>query len=75
MYRLLGYIKPYSKTLLPLSIVAVLVATAIRLIVPILTGVYTLDHAIANKDTNLLIIVSKNYVEGKIERRKYIKLI
>jgi ATP-binding cassette, subfamily B, multidrug efflux pump len=55
MYRLLGYIKPYSKTLLPLSIIAVVVATAIRLIVPILTGVYTLDHAIANKDTNLLI--------------------
>ncbi|WP_078547418.1 ABC transporter ATP-binding protein [Litchfieldia alkalitelluris] len=55
MYRLLSYMKPYTKTLLPLAIIAVLIATAVRLIVPILIGVYTIDHAIADKDTNLLI--------------------
>jgi ATP-binding cassette, subfamily B, multidrug efflux pump len=55
MVRLLSYMKPYSKNFLPLSLLAVIIATAVRLIVPILIGVYTLDHAIANKDTNLLI--------------------
>ncbi|MFS0861312.1 ABC transporter ATP-binding protein [Fredinandcohnia sp. 179-A 10B2 NHS] len=57
MSRLLGYMKPYSKNLLPLSIVMVLITTAVRLIAPILIGKYALDHAIANKDTNLLIIL------------------
>ncbi|MBD8068470.1 ABC transporter ATP-binding protein [Bacillus sp. PS06] len=55
MFRLFSYMKPYSKTLLPLAFLAVIITTAIRLIVPILIGVYTLDHAIANKDTNLLV--------------------
>ncbi|MFT4415187.1 ABC transporter ATP-binding protein [Fredinandcohnia humi] len=55
MARLLGYMKPYSKRLLPLSIIMVLVTTAVRLVTPILIGKYTLDHAIAQKDTNLLI--------------------
>ncbi|WP_010282846.1 ABC transporter ATP-binding protein [Bacillus timonensis] len=57
MIRLLGYMKPYSKNLLPLSIIMVLLTTAVRLIAPILIGKYTIDHAIANKDTNLLIIL------------------
>lgn len=57
MSRLLGYMKPYSKNLLPLSILMVLITTAVRLIAPILIGKYALDHAIANKDTNLLIIL------------------
>ncbi|WP_077617662.1 ABC transporter ATP-binding protein [Bacillus sinesaloumensis] len=57
MARLLGYMKPYSKNLLPLSIIMVLLTTAVRLIAPILIGKYAIDHAIANKDTNLLIIL------------------
>ncbi|WP_156142317.1 ABC transporter ATP-binding protein [Rossellomorea aquimaris] len=54
LYRLLTYLKPYSKKLLPLSIITVLITTAVRLIVPILIGVYTLDKAIRQKDSNLL---------------------
>ncbi len=54
MFRLLSYMKPYSKNLLPLAFLAVIIGTAIRLIVPALIGVYTLDHAIANRDTSLL---------------------
>lgn len=57
MLRLLGYMKPYSKNLLPQAIIMVLLTTAVRLIAPILIGKYTIDHAIANKDINLLIIL------------------
>ncbi|WP_026692198.1 ABC transporter ATP-binding protein [Peribacillus kribbensis] len=55
MIRLLGYIKPYSKNLLPQAIFMVLLTTAVKLIVPTLIGVYTLDHALKNKDMNQLI--------------------
>ncbi|SMQ84943.1 putative ABC transport system ATP-binding protein/ATP-binding cassette, subfamily B [Bacillus sp. OV166] len=54
MLRLLLYLKPYVKNLLPLSFAAVIISTAIRLIIPILIGVYTLDRAIIEKDTTLL---------------------
>ncbi|MEC3606908.1 ABC transporter ATP-binding protein [Bacillus glycinifermentans] len=47
MWRLLKYLKPYRKNLLPLSF----------LTVPILIGVYALDKAIAGKDMNLLLIL------------------
>lgn len=57
MLRLLGYMKPYSKNLLPLAIIMVLMTTAVRLIAPILIGKYTIDHAIANKDTDLLLVL------------------
>ncbi|WP_062105271.1 ABC transporter ATP-binding protein [Bacillus niameyensis] len=46
LYRLLDYLKPYSKNLLPASIITVLITTAIRLIIPILIGVHALDKAI-----------------------------
>lgn len=49
MSRLIGYLKPYSKRLLPASIIAVLISTAVRLIIPILIGVYALDKAINEK--------------------------
>ncbi|MGN1401878.1 MAG: ABC transporter ATP-binding protein [Bacillus sp. (in: firmicutes)] len=55
MLRLLSYLKPYSKNLLPLSFMAVIVTTAIRLIIPILIGVYVLENAIMGKDSELLI--------------------
>lgn len=57
MGRLFSYLKPYSKTLLPLSFLTVIIGTIVRLVVPILIGVYTLDYAIANKDMNLLTIL------------------
>ncbi|MFD1777723.1 ABC transporter ATP-binding protein [Fredinandcohnia salidurans] len=57
MLRLLSYMKPYSKSLLPLAIIMVLLTTAVRLIAPILIGKYTIDHAIANKDTDLLLVL------------------
>ena len=66
MWRLLQYLKPYAKTLLPLSFMTVIISTAIRLIIPILIGVYTLDSAIIEKDTtllmNLVFIISGLYV-------------
>jgi ATP-binding cassette, subfamily B, multidrug efflux pump len=57
MVRLFSYIKPYKRKLLPLSILMVIVTTAVRLIIPILIGVYTLDKAIVNKDTELLVLL------------------
>lgn len=54
MLRLLTFIKPYSRTLLPGSIIAMLVSTIIRLIVPILIGKVIIDVAIANKDFTML---------------------
>ncbi|MGG3573084.1 ABC transporter ATP-binding protein [Bacillus gobiensis] len=57
MWRLLKYLEPYKKRLLPLSFITVLIGTFVRLAVPILIGVYTLDQAILEKDTNLLIVL------------------
>ncbi|MCM3178436.1 ABC transporter ATP-binding protein [Cytobacillus horneckiae] len=57
MLRLFSYMKPYGKGLLPLSIMMVLINTAIRLVIPIIIGVYTLDKALVDKDMSLLIIL------------------
>ncbi|MFO1445731.1 ABC transporter ATP-binding protein [Bacillus sp. Bva_UNVM-123] len=57
MMRLFSYMKPYRKNLLPLSILMVLLNTSVRLIIPIIIGVYTLDKALINKDSKLLIIL------------------
>lgn len=54
IWRLLIYLKPYSKTYLLGSIVAMLVSTIIRLLVPILIGKVAIDIAISNKDTTML---------------------
>lgn len=54
IWRLLTYLKPYSKTYLPAAIIAMLVSTAIRLIVPILIGKVAIDVAIKNKDMTFL---------------------
>ncbi len=54
MWRLLGYLKPYSKSLVPLSIIVVLITTAIRLFIPVIIGVYILEQAITEKNSNLL---------------------
>ncbi|WP_082234331.1 ABC transporter ATP-binding protein [Halobacillus massiliensis] len=55
MVRLLQYVKPYSRTLIPISIIAMLVSTLVRLVVPILIGRVAIDVAIADGNTNLLI--------------------
>ncbi|CAM3759387.1 ABC transporter ATP-binding protein [Mesobacillus thioparans] len=54
MLRLFSYMIPYNKTLVPLSIVMVLITTAVRLVIPILIGIYTLDRAVKNKDATML---------------------
>lgn len=55
MSRLISYLKPYSKRLLPASIITVLISTAVRLIIPILIGIYALDKAITErKDISML---------------------
>ncbi|MCY8103693.1 ABC transporter ATP-binding protein [Bacillus mojavensis] len=54
MWRLLSYVKPYRKTILPLSFLTVLIGTAVKLVIPILIGVYVLDQAITAKNSELL---------------------
>ncbi|MGM8214310.1 ABC transporter ATP-binding protein [Bacillaceae bacterium W0354] len=53
--RLLQFVKPYAKTVLPIAVIAMLVSTAVRIIVPILIGRIAFDVAIPEHDTNLLI--------------------
>ncbi|MCA0990049.1 ABC transporter ATP-binding protein [Pseudalkalibacillus hwajinpoensis] len=55
MSRLLGYMDPYKKNLLPKAIISMLLSTAVRLIVPIFIGVLLFDHAIKNQNQTLLI--------------------
>ncbi|WP_423409891.1 ABC transporter ATP-binding protein [Heyndrickxia sp. MSNUG] len=55
MSRLFSYMLPYKASLVPLSIAMVLITTAVRLVIPILIGIYTLDRAVKNKDANMLI--------------------
>src|SRR5690625_3237982 len=54
IWRLLVYLKPYSKTYLPGAIIAMLLSTVVRLAVPILIGKVAIDVALANSDTTLL---------------------
>lgn len=55
MGRMLEYLKPYSKKLLPAAIIAMLISTIVRLIVPVLIGKVAIDLAIEEENTNLLI--------------------
>nr|WP_273834699.1 ABC transporter ATP-binding protein [Pseudalkalibacillus sedimenti] len=55
MSRLLGYMEPYKKSLLPKAIISMLLSTAVRLIVPIFIGVLLFDHAIKNQNQTLLV--------------------
>lgn len=55
MLRLFSYMLPYKASLVPLSIAMVLITTAVRLVIPILIGIYTLDRAVKNKDANMLL--------------------
>lgn len=51
MLRLLGYMKPYAMSMVPKTIIAVLIPTAVRLVVPIIIG-DSFDHAISDKGGN-----------------------
>ncbi|MCI1882531.1 MAG: ABC transporter ATP-binding protein/permease [Sporolactobacillus sp.] len=54
LLRLLNYLRPYAKTLLPQAIAAMVVSMAVGLIVPIIVGVYAFDKAIAVKNFAML---------------------
>nr|WGD69134.1 ABC transporter transmembrane domain-containing protein [Bacillus subtilis] len=62
----LSYVKPYRKTILPLSFLTVLIGTAVKLVIPILIGVYVLDQAITGRNPEpliqLIFIISGLYV-------------
>ncbi|MFN7250903.1 MAG: ABC transporter ATP-binding protein [Anaerobacillus sp.] len=66
MLRLFGYMKPYSKKLLPLAILAMVVSTAIRLITPILIGVVALNNVIYDRDgealKNIVLLIAILYI-------------
>lgn len=54
VWRLLQYLKPYSKNYLPGAIIMMLLSTTVQLLVPILIGKVAIDIAIKNSDTTLL---------------------
>ncbi|SFP50317.1 ABC transporter ATP-binding protein [Salibacterium halotolerans] len=55
--RLLTYMKPYAKTLLPLAAAAMFIGTIIRLAAPVLIG-YAIDEAITPGNGDLLIWIA-----------------
>ena len=55
MWRLLSYLKPYKNGLLPLAFLSVIIVTIIRLVIPILIGIYLIEAAIIGKDSELLV--------------------
>ncbi|MRH41882.1 ATP-binding cassette domain-containing protein [Aquibacillus halophilus] len=82
MLRLLNFIKPYSKTLVPGAIVAMFITTMVRLLVPILIGKVVIDVAIANKDitllTQLVLVIGFLYLLsylGNMFRIKWINIL
>ncbi|MEK5392159.1 MULTISPECIES: ABC transporter ATP-binding protein [Heyndrickxia] len=70
MFRLLGYVKPYLKTLVLKSFITVLLNTIIRLIIPTLIGVYAIGKGIDKKDgsflTTIIVIISVLFVMSYI---------
>lgn len=51
--RLGSYVKPYRAKLIPIIIVLMIVGGFAKLLIPLIIS-YSIDHAIANKDQNLL---------------------
>ncbi|MDV2582291.1 ABC transporter ATP-binding protein [Alkalibacillus haloalkaliphilus] len=82
LVRLLEYLKPYAKTILPIAVIAMLVSTIVRILVPILIGTVAFDMAIENNDANLLmqlivgiaILYGLSYI-GNMIRIKYVNLL
>jgi ATP-binding cassette subfamily B protein len=82
MWRLLTYLKPYSKTYLPAAIIAMLVSTMVRLAVPILIGEAAIGIAIENEDitmlTYLVIVIGVLYLlnyAGNVYRIKWVNIL
>ncbi|WP_079709314.1 ABC transporter ATP-binding protein [Paraliobacillus ryukyuensis] len=79
MTRLLAYVKPYMRSILPGAMLAMLLSTIVRLAVPTLISKVAIDIAIRNKDVNLLtyivIIISVLYVLSYIGNHFRIKLV
>ncbi|WP_277678698.1 ABC transporter ATP-binding protein [Gracilibacillus dipsosauri] len=79
MLRLLHYLKPYVKNLLPSAILAMLLSTIVRLIVPILIGKVVIDMAIKDENVSLLtyliIGISILYLISYIANMFRIKLV
>ncbi|RPF56156.1 ABC transporter ATP-binding protein [Aquisalibacillus elongatus] len=82
LVRLLKYVKPYAKTALPIAIIAMLVSTAVRLIVPIIIGNYIVDQVLPSGDLNLLLTLTAgililylfSYI-GNAVRIKYVNIL
>lgn len=82
MLRLLGFLKPYSKTYLPGAVIAMLISTAVRLLIPILIGKVAIDIVIANEDVSMLTylvfivagLYSLSYV-GNIFQTKWVNIL
>lgn len=66
MTRLFGYMKPYSKKLLPLAVLAMIISTVVRLTTPILIGVVALNNVIYDRDsealTKVVILITALYL-------------
>lgn len=82
MSRLLFYLNPYAKTLLPGAMIAMFITTLIRLAVPILIGKVVIDVAIENRDitllTYLVILISVLYLIsyiGNYFRIKWVNIL
>ncbi|API93740.1 ABC transporter ATP-binding protein/permease [Virgibacillus pantothenticus] len=82
MLRLLAYLKPYAKTYLPAAIIAMLISTAVRLIVPILIGKVAIDVAINEQNvtmlTYLVVIIGILYFlsyAGNVFRIKWVNIL
>jgi ATP-binding cassette subfamily B protein len=82
MWRLLTYLKPYSKTYLPAAIAAMFVSTLVRLAVPILIGEVAIGVAIENEDvtmlTYLVIVIGVLYLlsyAGNVYRIKWVNIL
>ncbi|WP_153017231.1 ABC transporter ATP-binding protein [Alkalihalobacillus trypoxylicola] len=58
MTRLLQYMKPYAKTLLPKTILMMLFATAVRLFIPFVAGFMVIEYAIIPGDYRMLAILT-----------------
>ncbi|GEM01210.1 ATP-binding cassette, subfamily B [Halolactibacillus halophilus] len=79
MARLLNYLKPYMKTLVPLAMAVMLINMIVRLTVPILIGDYVVDRAIADRNTTLLMYliigIAVLYLANYIANRYRIKIV
>ncbi|WP_010530386.1 ABC transporter ATP-binding protein [Lentibacillus jeotgali] len=82
MWRLLTYLRPYAKTYLPGAFMAMMLSTAVRLIVPILIGKVVFDIVIANENMTMLtymvigitVLYLLSYI-GNVFRIKWVNIL